>query len=96
MFLFKRKSGYFYICYNISGKRHYKSTGTTKKAEALRVLQSFQLAQSKPQSQVMDISLFKYFVHFIKYSEAYHTKATTRDYMITFKKFKKFLIQTLF
>ena len=40
--LFKRSNGFYYICYEEDGKRKWKSTGKTLKADAYKEMMQFQ------------------------------------------------------
>ncbi len=41
LFLYKRNNGIYYIGIEVAGKRRWRSTGTRKKSDALRVMSDY-------------------------------------------------------
>jgi integrase len=92
MFLFKRSNGFYYIYFEVDGKRKAQSTGCKKKTEALQYLNriSSKLYQEK-ELKYIPISLNKFFWEFLKHSEVIHTDKTLKSFKVTFKKFESFI-----
>ncbi|MEE9432514.1 MAG: tyrosine-type recombinase/integrase [Melioribacteraceae bacterium] len=92
MFLTKRPSGTYYLCYTQSnGKRTTRSTSTRIKKDALKFLADFhnELA-TKENNKIISISFSKYSWKFLKYSESVHSEKSSRNFKRTFKYFMNF------
>jgi len=89
MFLTKRPSGTYYLCYTQSnGKRTTRSTSTRIKKDALKFLVDFHNELSKEKkNKVTSISLSNFSWKFLKYSESVHTNKTLINFKRTFKYF---------
>ena len=89
MFIFKRKTGYYYISYkDINGKQKNVSTKKKTKNDALKVLSNVEKSlEEKQKSKVTTISLTKFRFEFLKHSEIIHTEKTNKVYKTTFKFF---------
>lgn len=87
MYLYKRKSGIYYVIYNQpNGKRTSLSTQTQYKKEALKFLTDFKSTLKERQEQkVTPITLKDFSLVFLKYSETIHTPKTTKAFTISFK-----------
>lgn len=91
MFLSKRNNGYYYVVYKAeNGKRTLKATRTKNKREAFQFLHKFKAQYEIQCESLPEISLWEFAAKFMRYSEAYHTKLTARDYALTFKKLFKY------
>jgi len=92
MFLSKRSNGIYYVVYkNQNGKRTLISTKTKKKSEAYAFLTKFNETIKKRESKIKQIKLWDFAINYMRYSEAHHSKLTSRDYEISFKKFRAFV-----
>lgn len=92
MFLSKTQNGRYYIYYKKSdGKMTRISTKTKKKSEAVKFLSEFE-KQIKLRSltETIPMSLSKFKLEYLKYSEANHSPKTTRYLKSLFKKFIEF------
>lgn len=87
MFLSKRVNGIYYIHYKNSNKKRVSvSTGSKIKSEALKFLTAFKFKYKENEhKKYIDITLGKYFFHFLKRSESIHTKNTNEGYKITLR-----------
>ncbi len=75
--LFKRQTGVYYIVYDENGKRRWKSTGTKRKNEAIKVLTDFQkLTTPRP----IHRTLVEFIEEHKKYAEAIYAKKTRQLY----------------
>jgi hypothetical protein len=83
--LFKH-SGIFYPLYYIGGKRRWKSTGVSIKAEALEKLTEFRELLSK---RAQHVSLDKFTQDFLGYAEANHRPRTVALYRYTLERFRR-------
>jgi len=60
MFLSRRSNGIYYLCYvDGLGKKHKTSTGSTRKAEALKFLQQFHQGELKQRLKVKQKGVVK-------------------------------------
>lgn len=75
--LFKRQTGIYYIVYEEVGKRRWKSTGTKRKNEAIKVLTDFQnLTTPKPVRR----TLSEFIEEHKQYAKAIYAKKTRQLY----------------
>ena len=79
MFLYKRKSGYYYIIYRQdNGKRTSISTHSKYKSDAIKFLTQFKdKIIAKEQQRVIPITLKEFKEEYLFYSVATHTPKTT-------------------
>jgi hypothetical protein len=72
--LFKRSNGYYYILFERDGRRQWKSTGCSVKADALKALTNLKelFKKSKPTA----ISLAQFSKVYLEFARATYSKAT--------------------
>ena len=95
MFLTKtKKSPYYWLIYEVDGRRTSVSTKTKIKSEALKFLQSFQ-ADQKPKVNQTTIPLFQFTEEYITYCKSCRSQSyIERSIIPAFKKFNSFIGNT--
>ncbi len=78
--LYRRSNGVYYIIIETGGKRKYKSTGCTRKSEALKALTNYKalFAERLPVTR-----LSEFVQKFIPFAETNVSRATLRSYKLT-------------
>ncbi len=86
--LFRRSNGIYYLILETNGKRKYKSTGCTRKAEALRTLTEFRrlFAQEPPATPLADFTR-----DLLAYGEVNLAPGTVTIYRSALKKLREFV-----
>lgn len=86
--LVKRSSGIYYIVYRKDGRQRWKSTKTTNKSEALRLLTDFKelLREKRPR-----IAMNEFVQRFLTYAQTHLSSNTIRLYKTIFKSFTAFV-----
>lgn len=80
--LFKRSNGLYYVLFVDGGRRRWKSTGCTVKADALKVLTNFkQLFKEKPKH----LSLEQFEKEFLEYAKTAHARPTVDIFTIALR-----------
>jgi integrase len=90
MFLSKRPSGVWHVFYTDEvGKRKSVSTQSTRKSDALRFLQSFNLEQQRRIKRHQRLGLSEFVPAFIQHSKGIHTPKTTRSHLTALNEFQR-------
>jgi hypothetical protein len=64
VYLFRRSNGIYYVQYFVEGRIRYKSTGCTKKADAVKLLPSFkELTAQKPKDKSLSAFTGEFLTH---------------------------------
>lgn len=86
MVLSKRSNGIYYVFYNqLNGKRTCISTGTKLKVDALKFLSNFEKKlELKRANPIIDITLKKFQLEFLKHSESIHSYNHTKGIKFSF------------
>ncbi len=86
--LFKRSNGFYYICYDESGKRKWQSTGERNKTEAFRKFDKFDQPQSAKQ---ITTTLQGFIKDFLQDAESSFSIGSQTIFRTVFAHFSKFI-----
>lgn len=86
--LFKRSNGVYYISYEADGKRKWKSTGKTLKAEAYREMMQFDKNVKNHRSR---ITLQEFTLEFLSHAEFMYAPSTRELYSRSLRLFQKLI-----
>jgi integrase len=97
MFIYKRKTGYYYVYYSDDkGIRQAITTKTKLKSEAVKFLTNFKdEIKKKKEQKVIPINLTEFTEKYLEHSKAIHTIQTRNTFVTTFRFLNKYLSNAL-